>query len=58
LFILTIAMVFRRAGTASVADSDKGEFAPSLATSVSAADLNPMSEDDAGMETEGDGANK
>tara|TARA_R110000868_G_scaffold165291_3_gene398227 strand:- start:3358 stop:4806 length:1449 start_codon:yes stop_codon:yes gene_type:complete len=46
LFVLTLAMLFRRAGTASVADIDKGEFAPSLATSTSGADLNPMSEDD------------
>lgn len=46
LFILTLAMLYRRVDTAPVADLDKGEFAPSLATSLSAADLNPMSDGD------------
>ena len=52
LFVLTLAMLYRRAGTRQVPDIDKGEFAPSAATSMSAPDLNPMSaEDEAETET-------
>ncbi|WP_417493297.1 MFS transporter [Maricaulis sp.] len=46
LFVLAAAMLYRRAGVRQVAESDKGEFAPSTATSVSAADLNPMTDGD------------
>lgn len=46
LVVLTAAMLYRKVDTAQVADVDKGDFAPSLATSVVAADLNPMSDDD------------
>ena len=46
LFVLAAAMLYRRVGTKQVAEIDKGEFAPSTATSTSAADLNPMSDED------------
>lgn len=46
LFVLAAAMLYRRAGVQQVADIEKGEFAPSTATSVSVADLNPMTEGD------------
>ena len=42
LFILALAMLYRRAEMRQVPDIDKGDFAPSAATSMSAADLNPM----------------
>jgi hypothetical protein len=46
LFILAAAMLYRRAGVRQVPDVEKGDFAPSNATSMAAADLNPMSDDD------------
>ncbi|WP_417497787.1 MFS transporter [Maricaulis sp.] len=54
LFVLAAAMLYRRAGVKQVADIDKGEFAPSTATSVSAADLNPMTEGDEELADEAD----
>ncbi|WP_339749244.1 MFS transporter [uncultured Maricaulis sp.] len=55
LFVLALAMLYRRVGTAQVADFDKGEFSPSLATSLAAADLNPMSDGDEDADTETSG---
>lgn len=55
LFVLALAMLYRRMGTAQVADLDKGEFSPSLATSLAAADLNPMSDGDEDTDTETSG---
>jgi len=54
LFILAAAMLYRRAGMRQVPDVDKGDFAPSNATSMAAADLNPMSDQDSDPDIERD----
>tara|TARA_R110000868_G_scaffold53249_1_gene167317 strand:- start:12691 stop:14007 length:1317 start_codon:yes stop_codon:yes gene_type:complete len=46
LFVLALSMLYRRVDQQQVAEDDKGEFAPSLATSLASADLNPMSDED------------